>query len=126
MRRTRLDDRTADRLLAGNMTAEDAPAGFSAVADLLHEARPPEMDPTSGTAASDAATIAEMAAVIVRQRTAVPRGPVATGTAARAAAAVGARRPSRRITTKVVGLAAVATLVGVGTAAAATGSLPAP
>src|SRR4051812_8787077 len=102
MRRARLDDRTADRLLGGNMTAEDAPAGFAAVADLLHDARPSDTDATPATAASDAATIAEMAAVIVRQRTFVPRGPVETGAVGVGAAAGRAPvgRRSRRITTK--------------------------
>src|SRR5690349_1775233 len=115
MRHKRLDDRTADRLIAGRMTPEDAPAGFAGVAALLRDAHGVAVDPATAPPASETSTIAAMAATIVRQQATV-----------RPSAARAAGRRSRRMTTKVAGLAAVATLLGVGTAAAATGSLPTP
>src|SRR5438067_9713832 len=39
MGRDAIDERTADRLLSGNLAPEDSPPGFAGVAGLLHAAR---------------------------------------------------------------------------------------
>jgi hypothetical protein len=107
MKRTPLDDRTADRLLAGAVTPEDAPPGFSEVADLLQTARP---RPAVGELANQAATVASMRAAIAGQPVPHPRS----------------RRKkmlARLLTAKAVAAAAVV-VIGAGSAAAATGTLP--
>ncbi len=62
MKRTRLDDRTADRLLSGAVTSEDAPPGYTGVADLLHATRP---EPAGTELAGEASTVASMRAAIL-------------------------------------------------------------
>jgi hypothetical protein len=103
-----LDDETVERLLAGELSPEQAPPGYAEVAELLAAAT---AAPTRGELAGQAAVLAELRAV-----TGARRAP----THARRAA----RPPRRRM-----GLAA-AVLVGAlamgGVAAAATGHLPAP
>ncbi|HZU73168.1 MAG TPA: hypothetical protein VE990_10415 [Acidimicrobiales bacterium] len=109
MRRTRLDDRTADRLTAGAVTPEDAPPGYAGVAGLLQAAR-------TGAAAQElpyeAATVASMRSVLLGH-------PVPLSTSRRK------KMISKVLTAKAAALAGVAVLGGGGVAAAATGSLPA-
>ncbi|MHB8466633.1 MAG: hypothetical protein ACYDH6_07570 [Acidimicrobiales bacterium] len=107
MRRTRLDDRTADRLFAGAVTPEDAPPGYAAVVGLLRAAM---SRPAAAEATREAGTVGSMAAVISEHTPLHHR----------------TRRNtmlSKLLTAKVAALAAV-TVLGAGTAAAATGSLP--
>ena len=107
MKRTPLDDRTADRLLAGAVTPEDAPPGFAGVADLLQTARPA---PAVGKLANEAATVASMRAAIEGQ-------PVPHPSSRRK------KMLAELITAKVLAAAAVV-VIGAGSAAAATGTLP--
>jgi hypothetical protein len=103
-----LDEETVERLVAGELSPDQAPPGYGEVAELLAAAT---AAPTRGELAGQAAVLAELRAV-----TRARRAP----THARRAA----RPPRRRM-----GLAA-AVLVGAlatgGVAAAATGHLPAP
>jgi hypothetical protein len=96
-----LDDATADRLLAGAVRPDDAPAGYAEVAALLAAAR----GPVSAEEASFPVILPAVAPVI--------------GLAGRRA------RSGRRLASRVGVIAAVAT-VGFATVAAATGNLPGP
>jgi hypothetical protein len=103
-----LDEETAERLLAGDLTPAEAPPAYAKVAELLATAA---AEPTPEELAGQPAALAELRAVTRPRRAA---------TRARRAA-----RPPRR---RWAGLAAVA-LVGAlvtGGAAAATGGLPEP
>jgi hypothetical protein len=107
MRRFRLDDRTVDRLVAGTVTSEDAPPGYAGVASLLQAAR---TEPAAGELAREAATVASMKASILG--TPVPLHHTRRNNVL-----------SKALAAKAVGVAAVV-LLGAGSAAAATGSLP--
>jgi hypothetical protein len=107
MKRTRLDDRTADRIASGAVTSEDAPPGYAGVAGLLSAAA---AKPAAGGSAREAATVASMRAAILGTPVAVPtsrRNPLRT----------------RAITARAATAAAIIVL-GASGAAAATGSLP--
>jgi hypothetical protein len=104
-----LEDETVERLLAGELSPDQAPPGYAEVAELLAAAT---AAPTPRELAGQAAALAELRAVN-RAR----RGPAHVRRAA---------RPPRR---RWVGLAAVAlvgALVTGGAALAATGQLPEP
>jgi hypothetical protein len=102
--RPELDDQTADRLLSGGMAPDDAPPGYAAVAALLGSARPA---PSTGSPA-DVDALVE--AIRTDTGPADPR-----------------RKPvlARLLTVKAAALVG-ALVLGAGTAAAATGSLPGP
>jgi hypothetical protein len=104
-----LDDETVERLLAGELSPDQAPPGYGEVAELLAAAT---AAPTHGELAGHAEVLAELRAV-----TRARRAPAHVRRAA--------RRPRRRW----AGLAAVAlvgALVTGGAAVAATGQLPEP
>jgi hypothetical protein len=107
MRLTRLDDRTADRLLAGAVTSEDAPPGYAGVARFLQAARP---RPAAGELAREAATVATMTAALLAHTASVSQS----------------RRKHMisKILTAKAAAAAAAVLLSAGTAGAATGTLP--
>jgi len=108
MRRFPLDDRTANRLLAGELLPEDAPAGFEEVARLVAAAAAPPVGAELGSAAAMVGVIAGAMATAPHVTIASRRNPVRS-----------------RITAKVAGLAAAAVLLTGTAAAAATNSLPA-
>ena len=110
MRPVRLDAHTAERLLTGAVTRDDAPPGYAGLARLLDSARSaPAHDP--GPVAPP--TLGAMSVALAGSRTPAP-----------------ADHPDRRTSMlpKALSLKAVivtsAVLLGAGTAAAATGSLP--
>jgi hypothetical protein len=107
MRLTRLDDRTADRLLAGAVTSEDAPPGYAGVARFLQAARP---RPAAGELARETATVATMTAALLTHPAPVSQS----------------RRKHMlsKILTAKAAAAATAVLLSAGTAGAATGNLP--
>ena len=104
-----LDATTVEALLAGTVGAEAGSRGLTGVAALLAEAR---VDAAAGALPGESATVAAM-------RAAVTGRPVG----------VGRRRPHPMLGRALALKAAVITgtlALGAGTAAAATGSLPAP
>ncbi|GAC1598258.1 MAG: hypothetical protein NVS3B21_23610 [Acidimicrobiales bacterium] len=107
MRRNPLDDRTADRLLSGAVTSEDAPSGYAGVAALLQQAR---TGSAGGVLARDATTVAAMSSVVLAHPVPVstPRGKTML---------------TKILTAKVAAAAAVGLLSATG-AAAATNTLP--
>lgn len=107
MKRTRLDDRTANRILSGAVTSEDAPPGYAGVANLLHSAA---NEPTAGELTREAATVASMRAAIL--------GHPVPLTASRR------RDVLKKVLTAKAAAAAAVVLLGASGAAAATGSLP--
>lgn len=111
MRVNRLDERTADRLLSGAVGPDDAPPGYAGVARLLESAGSPAGN--GAGPAREAATVAAMQAAVLGHLVPVPDP--------------GEKRKvlSKVMTVKAAGVAA-AVLLGGGTAAAATGSLPGP
>jgi len=121
MGRKRLDERSADRLIAGLTTADDAPPGYAGVAELLRAARtaPP------ATLARETMSVARMKAAIAELP--VP-APVTTPEAGPLAAT--RRRTWRNVvrsgTARATAATAALLLVGATGAAAATGTLPAP
>ncbi len=98
-----LDQDTADRLLAGRMTADDAPPGYGRVAQLLHRAR---LD-TGLDVTDDGLVVAMVNAIVASDLARTERNHVLT----------------RIVTTKVLVATAVVALTATG-AAAATGTLP--
>lgn len=113
MPRNGLDDATADRLLAGALDPEDAPPGYAQLAVLVAAARR-----TPGTRAlvgRDHAVSAITAAI-----GATP------GTSSVALQRRSRRMISKLLTLKALGIALPAMALTAGSAAAATGSLPAP
>ena len=109
MRRSSLDDATADRLLAGKVSPADAPAGYAGLAALVRAATGP----------ADAGELANEASVVAASMAAMAGGdvsPIHGGSRSRLA---------KLLTAKVVAIGAF-TLVGATAAAAATGTLPAP
>ena len=111
MRVNRLDERTADRLLSGAVSPDDAPPGYAGVARLLESAGSPAGN--GAGSGREAATVAAMQAAVLGHLVPVPDA--------------GEKRKvlSKVMTVKAAGVAA-AVLLGGGTAAAATGALPAP
>lgn len=111
MRVNRLDERTADRLLSGAVGPDDAPPGYGGVARLLGSAGSRAGDGQGS--GREAATVAAMQAAVLGHLVPVPDP--------------GEKRTmlSKVMTVKAAGVAA-AVLLGGGTAAAATGSLPGP
>ena len=107
MRQHPLDDRTVNRLLAGAVTSEDAPAGLAGVAALLSAARP---QPAPAELANEAATVAAMRSVITTQ-------PVSITTSRR-------KSVLAKVLSVKAAVAAAALLLSATGAAAATGSLP--
>jgi hypothetical protein len=108
MRRNRLDDRTADRLLAGALPVDDAPPGYEAVVALVAAAGQP----------ASTQELATEAAVVAAVVDAVHSNPTAPTT-----------NPTRKsMLTKVLTLKAAALagvlFIGAGAAAAATNTLP--
>jgi hypothetical protein len=113
--RNRLDTRTADRLLSGAVSPDDTPPGYVQVARLLEAA---------GRQAGDAGDTGDtgperQAATVAAMQAAVLGHPVAVSSAR------GRRTqmPSKRTAIRAAGVAA-AVVLGAGTAAAATDSLP--
>src|SRR5581483_11651780 len=107
---TRLDHRTADRLAGGAVTPEDAPPGWTGVAELLQAAlssAPAELEPVR-----EAATVASMRAILLGHP--VPVTPT------------GRKQVLAKVLTIKVAALSGAVVLGGGVAAAATGSLPAP
>ncbi len=107
MHRSPIDDATADRLLTGQLSPDDAPADVAALAALIQVASGP-VSPSE--LVREAPVVASMvAASTATQPTTSPRRQTML---------------SKLTTAKIAGLAAVGVL-GIGTAAAAaTGSLP--
>jgi len=106
MRPIRLDARTADRLLSGDLSPDDMPPGYHPVAQLLDAAGAGQ---TSGALAGEKATVAAMRAATLGSLASVPAHPKKT-------------MVSRVLAVKAAAAAAV--LLSAGSAAAATGSLP--
>ena len=111
MRPHRLDERTADRLLAGAVGPEDAPPGYAGVAGLLTQAATPALP--GQHLAGEAATVAAMQSVTLGHLVPVsdPEGK---------------RNMISRLATVKAAAAAAVVVLGAGSAAAATGSLPGP
>src|SRR5215471_10895910 len=108
MRMTRLDPETACRLLDGRVSPDDAPPGFSGVAELLDAARDTASGPSS---VGESATVAAMQAIVLGRLdtpTIDPRG----------------RHARKKVLAAKTAAATTVVLLGAGTAAAATGSLP--
>jgi hypothetical protein len=108
MRMTRLDPETARRLLDGRLWPDDAPPGFSGVANLLDAARDTASEPGS---VGEATTVAAMQAIVVERLdtpTIDPRR----------------RHMRKKVLAAKTAAATTVVLLGAGTAAAATGSLP--
>jgi hypothetical protein len=101
-----LDDETVERLLAGELSPDQAPPGYAEVAELLAAAT---AAPTRGELAGQAAVLAELRAV-----TGARRAPAHVRRAA---------RPPRRRWAGLVAVALVGALVTGGAAVAATGQL---
>jgi len=106
MRRARVDDGFADRLLSGAVPPDAAP-GYAEVAELFDSVRP---QPAAGELPREAATVAGMRAAVLRH-------PVPLSSPNRKS------RRRRPLAAKVVVVAAAA-IMGAGSAAAATGNLP--
>jgi hypothetical protein len=104
-----LDDETVERLLAGELSPEQAPPGYAEVAELLAAAT---AAPTRGELAGQAAVLAELRAVTSTRR--------APAHARRAA------RPPRRRWAGLAAVALVGALVTGGVAVAASGQLAEP
>lgn len=109
MRRNRLDEQTIERLLRGELGADDLPPAYGPVAGLLGAAA----TVTPIDEGHEAGTVAAMRAAVLGHPVPVPT--------------TGGSRPmlSKLLSAKAAGIAVVAVL-GAGTAAAATGSLPGP
>src|SRR4051812_4573236 len=106
-----IDHDTADRLLSGRLSPEDAPPGYAAVAGLICVA----------TSAAAPEELAREAAIVAAGVEAVRSNP------APAPAGSGRRsRVTKLRSLKVAAIAAGAVLGSTGVAAAATGNLPAP
>jgi hypothetical protein len=99
-----LDDRTAERLVAGAVAPGDAPPGYAPVARLLADARS-----HLPVTALDDELLGELVLAVQVQPAASGRLPL-----------------SKRVTARVGAVAAVALLSTAGVAAAATGNLPGP
>jgi hypothetical protein len=106
MRPIRLDSRTADRLLSGALSPDDAPPGYAGVSQLLAAAGAGLEMPES---VPEMSTVAAMEAAVL--------GHLASGTAHQEK-----KMLSKVLTIKAAAVMAVA--LSAGTAAAATGSLP--
>jgi len=104
-----LEDETVERLLAGELSPDQAPPGYAEVAELLAAAT---AAPTHGELAGQAAALAELRAV-----TRARRAPAQLRRAA---------RPPRRRWAGLAAVALVGALVTGGAAVAATGQLPEP
>jgi hypothetical protein len=102
-----LDDDLADRLLDGDLSPDQAPPGYAAVAALLAATVAP---PSPAELVGQEGALAELRAV-TRARRALPRG---------------SGKPSRRRRVGLLVAVAVGALSITGIAAAATGTLPAP
>jgi hypothetical protein len=98
-----LDPDTADRLIAGRLTPDDAPPGYGGVAQLLQQAHVE----TGRDVTDDELVVAMVNAIVTSDPTRTKRSHVLT----------------RIVTTKVVAATAVLALTATG-AAAATGTLP--
>ena len=109
MRPDQLDELTAEQLLAGAISPDDAPAGWAPVARLVASATGPE-EPAEVVA--EASVVAAMVDAIIGESDVVPMPT--------------RRRFSRFRTTKAAGLAVAVVLTSATAAAAATGSLPGP
>jgi hypothetical protein len=114
MARYRIDERTADRLLSGKLSPNDAPNGLAPVAEIVRKA----LSPASPSELAHGAAVISMAAVVSSE-----------AGSSNAAALVGTRNQRRNMLTKLLtakaAAAATAAALGLGTAAAAaTGSLP--
>lgn len=107
--RRKLDDRTADRLLAGGVAPVDAPPGYEEVAALVASARRPV---TGSELASESAVVSLVAAAVQEGATPLPTTPRKTVL-------------TKVLTAKAAAIAAV-TFIGAGAAAAATNNLPDP
>ncbi|MHB8438419.1 MAG: hypothetical protein ACYDD4_04570 [Acidimicrobiales bacterium] len=107
MRPHRLDASTADRLLSGAVSPDDAPPGYVGVAHLLGAAG---TGLGAGELAREVATVAAMQAAVLGHLTptTINRG----------------KKMISKILTVKAAAASVAVLMGAGSAAAATGSLP--
>jgi hypothetical protein len=104
-----LEDETVERLLAGELSPDQAPPGYAEVAELLAAAT---AAPTHGELAGQAAALAELRAV-----TRARRAPAHVRRAA---------RPPRRRWAGLAAVALVGALVTGGAAVAATGQLQEP
>ena len=114
MPRNPLDDLTADRLLGGTLDPEDAPPGFTEVAALFAAARgqviPVQLASRDTTVSAIAAAVS--AAAGVSPTTSRKRG--------------SSKMIGKLLTLKALGLALPAMALTAGSAAAASGALPAP
>ncbi len=111
MRKIRLDEDTAERLLRGKLAPEDAPPGYGHLASLIKAARSPASD--AEMAGADRAGAAMSHALRVGSGISSPLN----------------RRKSmlgKLLSAKVIAGVAAASLIGGTAAAAATGSLPSP
>jgi hypothetical protein len=114
MRAVPLDDTTADRLLSGMISPDDAPPGYAGLAALVQTLQRPGESAHTNPPAAEASLIAAMADAVASSR------PPATSVPRRSSVL------SRLLTAKIAAAATVAAF-GLGTAAAAaTGSLPRP
>ncbi|MHB8438096.1 MAG: hypothetical protein ACYDD4_02910 [Acidimicrobiales bacterium] len=112
MHRYPIDEGTAERLLTGHLDPEDAPPGFGHVASLVRVATGPA---NALELAGRQQTVAAMAAAIATSAGQVP-----------ASIPRGKRMIGKLLTLKTLGIAIPAMALTAGSAAAATGSLPAP
>ena len=110
MSRNPIDDGTAERLLAGGLSPEDAPPGYAGMAELLRATRAPG---TQGELAGEPALVAAMAEV-VRSVPGIRHTPLRRK-----------KMLSKVLTAKAASVFA-ASVLGATAAAAATGNLPAP
>jgi hypothetical protein len=109
MKRNSIDEPTAERMLAGLLSPDDAPPGYAGVARMFQAAA----GPAEGTELESAPVVVTSAVAALRAIPAVPtasprRNPMRT----------------RMLSAKVAALAATAVLAATGVAAAATGNLP--
>ena len=109
-----LDDLTAERLLRGDLPADDAPVAFRPVAELLAAARGFDVTASAaGDAAPDADVVAAMVAAVRGEAPAAAEGTVAL-----------APRRARRLSARAGAAVLAVALLSASGAAAATGSLP--
>lgn len=107
MRTIRLDAETANRLVSGQMSPDDAPPGYAGVAQLLAQAK-------TAPGASSAKELATVAAI----------GEAVRGHLQLPTPSTREKKMLAKVLTVKGAVVAVAVLFGAGTAAAATGSLP--
>lgn len=106
-----IDDRTADRILSGSVSPDDAPPGYEQVARVVRAAQAP----ASGAELANEQSVVSMAVAAISNPVQAPLGP---GSHRRR------RMVSKLATVRAAAITAAAVLGAGAAAAAATGSLP--